>query len=116
MSQTGSYLLPAQLVVHLYPLHFLQTLLQPLVALPELSDVVTSFRQDASFALEGQRCRQRRVGTILKRNVSAKRAAAQTPVPNAYCSGLGAVHAAVWDDLGKCDNPVVDLVSSPPLH
>lgn len=45
-----------------------------------------------------------------------KRAAAQTPAPNAYCSGLGAVHAAVWDDLGKCDNPVVDLVSSPPLH
>lgn len=46
-----SYLLPAQLVVHLYPLHLLQTLLQPLVALPQLTDVVTSFGQDATFAL-----------------------------------------------------------------
>lgn len=50
-----SYLLPAQLIVHLYPLHFLQTLLQSLVALPQLADVVARFRQDASFALEGQR-------------------------------------------------------------
>lgn len=50
-----SYLLPAQLIVHLYPLHFLQTLLQPLVALPQLSDVVARFRQNASFALEGHR-------------------------------------------------------------
>lgn len=60
--------------------------------------------------------RQRPVGTVFKRKVSVKRAAVQTPVPDAYCSGLGAVHAAVWDDLGKRDNPVVDLVSSPPLH
>lgn len=35
---------------------------------------------------------------------------------DAYCSSLGAVHAAVGDDLGKRDNPVVDLVSPPPLH
>lgn len=35
---------------------------------------------------------------------------------NAYCPSLGAVHTAVWDDLGKRNNPVVDLVSSPPLN
>lgn len=35
---------------------------------------------------------------------------------NAYCSSFSAVHIAVWDDLGKCDNPVVDLVSSSPLN
>lgn len=33
-----------------------------------------------------------------------------------YRPGLGAVYVAIWDDLGECDNPVVDLVSSPPLH
>lgn len=52
--QLYPYLLSAQLVVHLYPLHFLQTLLQPLVALPELSDVVTCFGQNAAFALNRQ--------------------------------------------------------------
>lgn len=106
-----SYLLPAQFIVHLYPLHFFQTLLQSLVALPELSDVVTGFGQDASFALEGQRCRHRvewRL-SVEKKKVSGR---AET---SAYCSSLGAVHAAVRDDLGKRDYPVVDLVSSPPL-
>lgn len=34
----------------------------------------------------------------------------------AYCSALGVVHAAVWDNLGERDDPVVDLVSPPPLH
>lgn len=43
-------LLSAQLVVNVYPLHFLQTLLQSLVALPQLSDVVTCFGEDAPFA------------------------------------------------------------------
>lgn len=49
-----SYLLPAQLVVHLDPLHLLQALLQPLVALPQLADVVARFGQDAAFTLEAQ--------------------------------------------------------------
>lgn len=53
-----SYLLPAQLVVHLYPLHLLQALLQPLVALPQLPDVVAGFGQDASLALQGHGCLQ----------------------------------------------------------
>lgn len=35
---------------------------------------------------------------------------------NAYRSSFSAVQIAVGDDLGKCDNPVVDLVSSSPLH
>lgn len=54
-----SYLLPAQLVVHLDPLHLLQALLQPLVALPQLADVVARFGQDAAFTLEAQegRCK-----------------------------------------------------------
>jgi len=34
----------------------------------------------------------------------------------AYCSSLGAVNIAVGDDLGKRDNPVVYLVSSPPFN
>ena len=31
-------------------------------------------------------------------------------------AGLGAVQRAVGDDLGQADDPVVDLVSAPPLH
>lgn len=44
-------LLSKQLVVHLDPLHLFVTLLQSLVTLTELSDVVASFGQDASFTL-----------------------------------------------------------------
>lgn len=40
-----------QLVVHLHPLHLFVTLLQSLVILTQLSDVVASFGQDASFTL-----------------------------------------------------------------
>lgn len=45
-------LLSEQLVVHLHPLHVFVALLQPLVALTQLPDVVTSFGQDASFTLQ----------------------------------------------------------------
>lgn len=44
-------LLSKQLVVHLDSLHLFITLLQSLVTLTQLSDVVTSFGQDASFTL-----------------------------------------------------------------
>lgn len=44
-------LLSKQLVVQLDSLHLFVTLLQSLVILTQLTDVVTSFGQDASFTL-----------------------------------------------------------------
>lgn len=113
-----SYLLPAQLVVHLYPLHFLQTLLQPLVALPQLTDVVTSFGQDATFALgRAEMSLTQLESWHLEREMSLQGWQRWGGKCNsAYRSSLGAVHTAVWDDLGEGDDPVVDLVSSPPLN
>ena len=43
-------------------------------------------------------------------------ASVKSPGKAAYSSGLGAVHTAVGDDLGQCDDPVVDLVSPPPFN
>lgn len=105
-----SYLLPAQVVVHLYPLHVLHILLQPLVALPQVADVVAGLRQDAPFALGRTEMNGDPHGDV-SRTVSSSGAASE----GAYCSGLGAVNVAVWYDLGKRDDPVVDLVSSPPF-
>lgn len=45
-----------------------------------------------------------------------KKVAAEQNQEKDYRSSLGAVHIAVRDDLGKGDDPVVYLVSSPPLN
>ena len=40
------------------------------------------------------------------------------PLPGSFhdLAGLGALHGAVWDDLGQLYDPVVNLVSAAALH
>ena len=43
---------------------------------------------------------------------------ASWPLPGSFhdLARLGALHGAVWDDLGQLNNPVVNLVAAAALH
>lgn len=50
--------------------------------------------------------------------IPGDRIQASHPLPGSFhdLAGLGALHRAVWDDLGQLHDPVVDLVSAAALH
>lgn len=132
-SRPCTHLLPQELVVHLQPLGLFESLLHALVGLAQLPDVIAGLGQDPSFTLGGEGTRSLRAGTThwppprgrllspMAVGLSACKGWGPGPpqplrVRDAHRSRLAVVCITVWNDFRKLDDPVVDLVPSPPLH
>lgn len=62
-----AHLLSEEFVVHLDFLHFIETLMEPVVGLTQLLDVIAGLGQDASFTLRqrGSKCELKAISKCL---------------------------------------------------
>ena len=138
----GADLLAKHIVVQLQLVEPLQLFGQPVVTLPKLLDVVAGLGQDPAFTLQekptGRGLEPKTPACFPKaahaRGLVPPEAPQRLEEPAAACAHrtqrvgahppwaapdlarLGALHGAVWDDLGQLHDPVVDLVPAAPLH